>query len=270
MSSEEEVIYKKCPTTGEFIEVRKQVIPHLPEVAHSQDITAEKIREFLPKKYSGVVSDSIIQEIQRIEQDTGLPQNHMEEAIMGNLNLLGGTGKTLKDLVDAQKYCALREAYGNNKKAFLITFPEKAKKFKENGQTPDSHVSMYHGRQIVQDVLKTMAIATCYSLQPQRMAAIQVQLNLMNGIGAKEDDRVSPTVQQLASAKIIEMTELPEDNTIELKMGLSDDAMSMQQSVVDQLSVNAKLMREAFAKGKSLDDIQRLRVVVNAEAVEDE
>ena len=49
-----------------------------------------------------------------------------------------------------------------------------------------------------------------------------VQAKLMRGIGAKEDDYVSPHVQHLASKTVYEMLKSPEDNTIELKVGASD------------------------------------------------
>ena len=63
---------------------------------------------------------------------------------------------------------------------------------------------------------------------------------------------------------------MPEDNTIELKLGMSDEAISVQQTIAEQLKENARVMRERFKSGEQLDKVQQLGVVVQAEVSEDD
>jgi hypothetical protein len=68
---------------------------------------------------------------------------------------------------------------------------------------------------------------------------------------------------------VYEAVKMPEDNTMELKIGMSDSALSAQESLAEQLRRMADLQMRAFKDGKNLDDIQRISICVEA-TVEDE
>jgi hypothetical protein len=57
----------------------------------------------------------------------------------------------------------------------------------------------------------------------------------------------------------------PEDKSIDLKIGYNEEAKAMQQSIVEQLAANAALMRQQFESGRSLRDVQKINVVIDAE-----
>lgn len=269
MSDNEEVVFRLDKETGEYVEIKKPLLYGMPVVKDSQKLTVEKIKQFLPKKYGGEVNAAVVAEINRIEEDTGLSQSYAEEQLLTNMHLLEGSGRTLMGLTNAIKYCNLREHF-NNKKAWAITFPKEYDKLVSEDRFVDSHVSMYNKSALVTDVMKTMLVASNIVYQPLRAAAIRVQANLMNGIGAKEDDRVSPTVQQIASAKIIDMTELDQDNSIELKLGLSDAAIESQNNLSDSLRLSALAMQNNFKAGKDLGDVQKLNITIDATVSEDD
>ena len=93
--------------------------------------------------------------------------------------------------------------------------------------------------------------------------------DLANGIGANPDDRVSPTVQLNAAIAVYEAVKMPEDNTMELKIGMSDSALSAQENLAEQLRRMADLQMKAFREGKSLNDIQKIGISINNEEIID-
>ena len=58
---------------------------------------------------------------------------------------------------------------------------------------------------------------------------------------------------------------MPEDNTMELKIGMSADALSAQESLAEQLRRMADLQMKAFQSGKRLEDIQKIGISINSE-----
>lgn len=93
-------------------------------------------------------------------------------------------------------------------------------------------------------------------------------VDLSNGRGAKEDDYVSPTVQLNATLGALDYLKAPEDKSIDLKIGYSEEAKAMQQDIFAQLAQNAQLMREQFEAGRSLRDVQKINIIVDAEIEE--
>ena len=258
MSELEEPVFKFNKESGEYEEVKKKIVKHMPAVENSQNITLDKLRSHLPKKYGGEVSEAVLAELNNIEEDTGLPQNYMEETVLGSMHMLDSSGKTLRGLINAQKYCNLRE-HMSNKAAWSIVFPKEADRLVAGGKFMDSHVSMYNKSKLVIQVMKSMLTASNITLQPQRMAAIQVQLNLMNGTDANGNP-ASATVQQLASAKIIDMTEMDKDNTVVMRIGQTDDAKEATMRMTNQIGEVARLIQSQIASGKSVESVQALNL----------
>jgi hypothetical protein len=90
-------------------------------------------------------------------------------------------------------------------------------------------------------------------------------VDLSNGKGAKPDDYVSPTVQLNATLGALDYLKTPEDKAIDIRIGYGDEAKALQQVIADQLAENAALMRKQFESGRSLKDVQRIGIILDAE-----
>ena len=90
--------------------------------------------------------------------------------------------------------------------------------------------------------------------------ALQVQVNLMRGIGANDDDRVTPHIQHLAAKTVSEILKSPEENSIELKIGASDTMVAVQQEISDSLAEIVANQRKAFQTGANVAELQRIHV----------
>ena len=240
-----------------------------PAQTKTQNLTIEKLESFMPKGSNIKLTQAILDEINRVEDSTGMDQGLFEEQLCSYMHLLG-PGISFEKLMNAIKFVTLRQIAGNQANAYRIVFPDKSDEIEGRGQKVDSFASMYAQSKAVVEVQKLNMIGLHITFRPLANQIVQKYMNLMNGIGANPDDYVSPTVQLNATIAAMDAIKPPEDNTMELKIGMSDNVLEAQQNVAIQLAENARLMREQFQQGKSLDSIQRLGVVVQAEVIDDE
>ena len=98
----------------------------------SQNITVEKLKQFMPRGTNAKVTEDIVKIIQNIENDIGVNQEYAEEQVMSCMSLMGKQGVTLEKLVNAVKFCTLKRHY-DNKKAWAIVFPAKYDELVANG-----------------------------------------------------------------------------------------------------------------------------------------
>ncbi len=237
--------------------------------AKNHNIDKEKLQRMLPKGTNHKVTDEIINLISTIEDDIGLPQDYMEESLLSNLPVLSKVKTDLDDYVNAVKYCNLKQNMSNSK-AWEIVFPERVQKLKEKGKLDalSAHVAMYNKTDIVVKLDAQMMIAAHIQYAPMFHAAIKKQFELMNGNGA-HGIPVSPHVQHLAAKELAELTKMPVDNTIELKIGQSDEAKKNQSIMIKQMSDIAKNQQDLLRKGYSIEEVQKLNLKIE-EANEDD
>ena len=237
----------------------EKITPYQPPKCDSQNITVEKLKKFMPKGTASKVTEEIVEFINNIENDTGLNQEYAEERVMSCMHLLGKQGVTLEKLVNAVKYCTLKR-YHDNKKAWAITFPKEYDALVKRNGFIDSHVSEYNKTYLVVEIDKMMLIPFHLQYDKLKHEALQVQANLMRGIGANDDDRVTPHIQHLASKAIMDMLKSPEENSIELKIGASDAMVAVQQELSDTLSEIVANQRRAFQNGMNVAELQRIHM----------
>ncbi len=233
-----------------------------PKVIQSQMITVDKLKSFLPKGSGATLTQAIVDDINSIEDSTGLPQEYMEEKILGNMHQLSGSGVTIEKLVNAMKYCELCNHY-TNKKSWEIVFPAKYKKLTDEGRFVDSHVSMFENSALVVSIKKDMMIPAYITYKPFFHESIMKQVSLMRGKGANDDDRVSSHVQHLAASKLTDMLSMPEDNTIELKIGATDAVLEQQADMNSHLAALVAGQKAAFIRGDKTSELQKVHIKIN-------
>ena len=239
-----------------------------PVGSKEQGITREKLMEFVPRGYGGKVTDAVLEMIRRVEQDTGMDQGLFEEQLLSYTHLLG-PGVSFEKLINAIKFVALREVARGQARAYKIVFPEKAAEIEARGGSVDSFATMYASTKVVVEVQKLNMVSASITHRPLANQMLKKMTDLANGIGANPDDRVSPTVQLNAAIAVYEAVKMPEDNTMELKIGMSDSYQTVQESLAEQLKATAEAQMAALRAGKSLDEVQRIKIrtenVIDAE-----
>lgn len=233
------------------------------QYAGSQNIDKEKLAKLLPRGSHHKVTDEVIALIWAMEDDTGLIQDYLEESLLSHLPVLKEVKVELREYIHAIKYCNLKRNM-SNEKAWIIVFPEKYKKLKDEGRMNSSHSSMYNSSKLVVKLDAQMMISTHIQYAPYFHASIKKQYELMNGIDAT-GSQVSPTVQHLAAKALSEITMQPIDQTIDIKIGQSDeskDAQSKMFGAMHDLALNQQALLKA---GHKLEDIQKLNLKIEVE-----
>ena len=236
------------------------------------NITKEKLEGYLPRGTSHKVTDDILKLIADMEKDTGLPQDLMEEEVLGSLYLVSRVPRTkLRELINAVKFCNLKRNY-DNKKAWSIVFPEKYDKLIREGRQVDSHVAMYNQSQLVVEIDKEMLIPVHLQYQPYFHAAVKKQFDLMRGRAKNmngEPMNVSAMVQHLASKSLMEITAMPQEAKIDLTISKGAEEVSLQKEMNSQLASLVALQKKRLDAGESIDSVQKIGIELN-EVIEGE
>lgn len=230
-------------------------------------INEEVLRELLKGKVNDATVKAIMEELENLEERDGISRDYFEEQFTSHLDLLG-QGVYPKKLIEAIKFVALVQSGLTNQKAYDAVFPQKAAQVYGRGSNTSSFASEYAKKKTVVEIMKRSAIRDDVRLAPLRDKLLHKLVDLSNGKGAKPDDYVSPTVQLNATLGALDYLKPPEDKSIDLRIGYNDEAKALQQTIAEQLAENAALMRKQFESGRSLKDVQKIGIVLDAE-VED-
>ena len=238
------------------------------------NITKEKILELLPKGSKHNISDELLELISKMGDDTGLPQDLLEEDFLGYLHLAAKVPRLkLKELVNAVKFCNLKRNYGVTK-AWSLTFPEKYDRLKREGMQVENHASMFNSSKLVQEIDKEMLIPVYLQYQPYMHAAVKKQFDLMNGYAAPKQDgtvqNVSPMVQHLAAKTLYEMTAMPQEAKIDLTISKGKEELDVQRELNMQLAEMVKIQKARLEAGESIDAVQQVGLTVCDDIIEGE
>jgi hypothetical protein len=240
-------------------------------------ITAEQIKRLLPKGSSHQVADNVVEAINSVEDTVGLGQQEHNYKFLAHINVLKEGNWSVEQYNEALLFVTTSAYTKNNTEAWQIIKPleyqrlmDQQESRKAEGKVPiniHAHVSEYNRSDLVVALRTRLALAPSVMLAPVRDEAFGVLTNIMRGIAAPgpdgEPQRVSPNIQMQAASKLVEALAPPEDNSLEIKLGMSDDAKSVQQNVADQMRGISEMMAKQFAEGRSLSSVQKIGVKVN-------
>jgi hypothetical protein len=219
-------------------------------------IDKNKLQKFLPKGSHHTVTDEVITLIENIENDTGMLQENIEESLLTYLPVLVDVKVDLKAYVNAVKYISLTGNMDNNK-AWEIVFPEKYNKLVSEGRWNTSHVSMYNKSSLIVKLQAQTLLGFRGLLAPIFFEQIETHRSLANGIAAG-DQTCSPTVQQAASAKLLDILAPKDDNKVVHELGLDDATKDITKSLFAQIKKSSELQALRFKAGESIEDIQNI------------
>ena len=219
-----------------------------------QNITKTKLKSLLPRKTTIAVTDEIMHLIHNMENDTGLPQEMLEEDLMSYTHLLGGTTNGMKDLVNAIKFCNLKRNH-DNKTAWAIVFPHKHDRLIAMEKDTSNHVSMYNNSKLVVAIDKEMLVPVHLQYAGYFHAAVKKQFELMGG-RSSSGTNVSPMVEHLAAKELALLTAQPVETKIDMRVTPSDAALSMQSDMNDQVKELVALQKLQMKNGGDIIDVQ--------------
>ena len=231
--------------------------------ANEHGIDIKKLTRLLPKGTSHKVTDEVILLIKSMENDTDIMQEYMEESVLQHLPVLREVKVSLKQYVNAIKFCTLKKSM-TNMQAWEIVFPDKYDKLKEENRKISTHVSMYNQSPLVVKIDTSMALNIQIQYAPLLHKSIMKQAHIM------DDPDASFMVQHLASKTLIETLKPIEAQKHEIKIGQSDEAKEATEKTYNEMAKIAANQQKLLAAGYSLKEIQKLNIVHVEDKEEDE
>jgi len=226
-----------------------------------QMITRDKLKDLLPRSTNIAVTDEIVHLINHMEDDTGLPQELLEEDLMSYMHLLGGMkGVGMKALVNAIKFCNLKRNY-TNKEAWSIAFPVKYTALVEANKQVDNHVSMYNSSKLVVAIDKEMLIPVSLTYAPYFHAATKELYKIgVLGKGGKSAEgnemTVTPMVRVQALKELTTLTKPPEEQKLAITVNPGAEAITMQEEMNLQLKALVAGQKQRLDNGEDIIDVQ--------------
>lgn len=232
-------------------------------------VTEDTIRELYKGKVNDETVKAVVDRIHRIEETDGILQDYFEEQFMSYTDLIG-PGVSIDKVINAVKFVSHVQSGLSNTKAYELVFPTKAAQIKGRNGDTSSFATAYAKSKTVVEIMSRSAIRADVEFMPIRNQLVKKLVDLTNGKGAKVDDYVSPTVQLNAALGALEYLKPPEDKSIDLKIGMSEEAIAMQKNLADQIAASAAAMRQQFEQGRSIKEIQKVGITIDAEVEEQE
>ena len=248
-------------------EVKADVSKHGVIPVESQNLTVEKLRKFLPRGSSVQVTEEIVNVLRSMEDDTGLPQNMLEQDVLSYMHMVGKQGVSIIDLAHAIKFCNLKRNI-SNKKAWAIVFPDRYDKLVSEGRQIDNHVAMYNSSKLVVALDKEMMVPINIQYRSYFDKSVKIQMRLAKGIDSNGNE-ASAMVQHLAAKALMETLKPIEDKNVNIKIGLSEQALAAQNEMADGISELVANQRKMFEMGMKPAEIQKIhKVKINEDVIE--
>jgi len=230
------------------------------DVGSSEVFTVDGLRDIAPKSLRRSIRQEVVDELNQIAD--GIDTGFFQEQLLGYSTLLG-PGVGWAKLGNAIKFVSMVNIHDHTQEqAYKIVFPVKAKEIEDRGGKLSSFASEYANTKTVLEIQKKAIMTAKFTMVPQYYRSINKMLELMDGVGASPDDKVSPTVQ-LNGAIAVEAALRPDaESTINVNMGVTDGVQTMQQNINDTLSGLVGLMRTKLDNGADIKELPTIDVTL--------
>jgi len=220
-------------------------------------VTVENLKMYMPKGFNDAALESIVEEIKKIEE-VGIDSEDYAEKLLSYTHLLG-PGIGMRQLMNAMKFVTLLFLPKMTQtRAYELTFPKKYAERRAKNMDCSSFASEYARTKLVIEIQKSVMLTPAITHAPLANKLLYKLVDLSNGIGAKPDDYVSPTVQLEATKAAYEIVKQPEETTI--KIGLDEKSMSVTEGLMHQIAKQTELQMQRLEAGESISSVQKLGI----------
>jgi hypothetical protein len=224
-------------------------------------LSLEDFKAALPPKLKLAIGTDVHEKINDLLNNPDMCETYREN-LLSYAHVMNEGRFKVANYVDAVKYCSHKMMVKTNIDSFSMTFPEKIKRWADQGvESKDiaSYVSAYHKSKLVQLILEQAVIPLWLLNQDAAQKAINVLADLM--ISASSDKVKSDS----ASALLTHLKQ-PETKKIELDIGIKEG--SAITALRDAQMELARLQRENVENGKStLKEIANSSIIIEGEVV---
>ena len=223
-------------------------------------LTADELKSALPEKMRRTVNQELIDSI-----NTTLAEPEFFEAYRENLlsyaRVMSEGRFKISQYLAAVKYVSYKLMGKSNKEAYALTFPEKIRRFKEQGVAEKdvaSYTTAYNKSKLVTLMMEQTMIPTWVLNQDLFQKALNTQADLM--LTAK-----SEKVRTDAANSLLHHLKPPETQKVELDIGVKPDS-SIAQLRDATLALAAEQRKALQAGAVNAAEVASSAVVIDGEA----
>lgn len=232
-------------------------------------VTVDQLKELFPEK-KNVITQEHADFLNAVQNDGDMEMFKSElvtyKAVMNDNSL------SMKQYMQAVKFVAYLPVCGYDytqaycqaraMDKFVIERREAVSGSKEHRELTNQ-ASRFANLPYVKQLMLQAAMPTRLWYKQEQMRAMDVLVEAMT-VAPQWRDRIA------AAKEVLTATKDPEnDKSMELKIGMTDDAKAVQQNLADQIAHMAEIQMQAFKSGKKLDDIQKVGInIIDAKPAE--
>lgn len=235
-------------------------------------ISVEELKTRFPGK-KNTITDETVELINEAMEDPSFSGEDFINTLVDYQNVMMGCSASMKDYINAIKFCAYLES-----EEFSITDAYKLARARdpfviERANLPTdsvgyreltSRASRYNKTPLVRQILTQSDMPLYLMFQGARYKAVQVLANeMVNAQYSK--DRIT------AAEKLLTHVKPPENQKLELSVGMNAEAKSVQEQLFNQLAVMSIQQKKLLEAGADIRSVQKLGLsadVLEAEVVE--
>jgi len=219
-------------------------------------VTLEALKEQVPKKYKKLVDEGTVHNINKLAEDPEYGEE-FRDSVITHTKILDGSEKwSMKNYIDAIKFYSLTAAGNSQVDSYIKVFPERLQARLDRGQDKsfmNGEASRFNATDLVNRIRQQSLVPLHLVNQGTTQLAINQLTHLM--LNARSDvARVS------AATALLKELRPPETQTVDLQIGLNDEARAAQEKQNAQLLDIAQNQRRLLEAGMALDDVQSIHI----------
>ncbi|MCD1628476.1 hypothetical protein K7I15_01010 [Marinobacter shengliensis] len=206
-------------------------------------LTIDQFKQALPATLKKSVNPSLIAEINNKLSDPDMYETYREN-LLGYAHVMKEGKFKVSNYIDAVKYVSFKLMGKTNIDAFSLTFPDKIKRWQNQGLASKdiaSYVTAYNKSKLVNLIYEQTLTPFWVLNQDVYQKAINTQLELMQSANSEK-------VRSDAANSILTHLKPPETRKIELDIGVKED--SAINALRDATAKLAEQQMEAIRSGK--------------------
>ena len=225
------------------------------------EITVDMLVEMFPQR-KGTVTKELADMVDNANRSEDFNGDEFLDSVISYRDVMLKGAYSLKDYITAIKFCAYLIAEGDNtveayKRARAEDEFVKSRIGAKAG-TPEynaltSASSRYRQSKLVKEILTVSQMPLYLMFQGERYRAVEVLATEMKS-AAYSKDRIN------AADKLLTHVKPPENLQVELEVGPSTEAKSMQEQLSEQLAHTVAMQKKMLEAGVDIANVQRLGI----------
>jgi len=222
-------------------------------------ISKEELQKSMPENKRKFVNDEMVDMINEINNSLEFHPGEFVQNFMTFTNVLMGTRYSVKQYVDAVKFCTYMLSGMTQIDAYKMTFPDIIERRRISGlsdKTNESAASNYNQNQIVRKILAQSQIPTRLIYGHAKAQAVEVLISKMT------DPTAGHRINMESADKLLAHLKDPEENKFTFEHAVTEEAKDTIQQLREAVGMMSNAQSEKINAGlMSVKDIAESKII---------